>query len=414
MPERRAPRVVVTGIGSVSALGAGGGAATAAALDRGASAIARIQAFATDDRGSHLGGEVGDLAAHLQADEVRRLSRASQLALVACRLALADAAVEAGVLPGLGLALGSHYGDFRSSEAFALGYLRRGPLGLSPVVFPHTVMNAMAAHAAIAVGAQGPMLTVNQAGIAGELAVARAAMLVTTGRASAMLAGGVDELCPVLHRELWRLGTTSPRGGDAEGCWPFDRRANGTVLGEGATVVLLEAEPAARARGARVYADLAGACWGNLPAPAHGFPRPGRRDPRVVRRALAAAGVLPDAVGAGYLAGTGEPEQDACELDVVAAVFGGTPRGAATPTLTAVTPLTGEHSGLGGLRVAAAAMTLHTGRVPGLPELASPVRADLRFAVGDQTAVEAGRAVLVHGVGRGGGHAALVLARATA
>ncbi|MGH7267446.1 MAG: beta-ketoacyl synthase N-terminal-like domain-containing protein, partial [Candidatus Rokuibacteriota bacterium] len=225
----------MTGIGSVSPLGAGGGAATAAALDRGVSAIGRIRAFATDDRGSHLGGEVGDLAAHLQPDEFRRLSRASQIALVACRLALADAAVEPGVLPGLGLVLGSHYGDFRSSEEFARGYLRRGPLGLSPVIFPHTVMNAMAAHAAIAIGAQGPMLTVNQAGIAGELAVARAAMFVATGRSPAMLAGGVDELCPVLHRELWRLGTTSPHSGDVEGCWPFDRRANGTVLGEGAT-----------------------------------------------------------------------------------------------------------------------------------------------------------------------------------
>src|SRR4029453_15434571 len=152
------------------------------------------------------------------------------------------------------------------------GYLRRGPLGLSPVVFPNTVMNAMAAQAAIAVGARGPILTLNQTGAAGEAAVPRAAALSAARRATAVLAGGVDELPRVLYGELARLGATSPRGTGAEGCWPFDRRANGPVLGEGATVVLLEDEVAARARGARGYAVLAGGASGNLPAAAHGFP----------------------------------------------------------------------------------------------------------------------------------------------
>jgi 3-oxoacyl-[acyl-carrier-protein] synthase II len=357
-----------------------------------------------------LGAEVDDVAPHLSPEEVRRLARASQLVAVACRLALADAGVEPRAISGLGLVLGSAYGDFRSSETFAQGYLNRGPLGLSPVLFPNTVMNVMASQAAIAIGAQGPMLTLNQDGVAGELAVARAARFIAAGRAPAILAGGVDELCPVLYHELARLGTCSPRGKGAEGCWPFDRRANGTVLGEGATLVLLEAAEHAARRGARVYAELAGAATGNLPSAPHGFPTRRRRDPAVIRRALGQARLGPADVDAVYCTGTGDPAGDQCELDLVGTLFDDGP--AARPLLSALTPLAGEHGGLGGLRVAAAATLLAGGPLPGLPDLATPVRSGWPFAVGPPRPLPDARAVMVHGLARGGGHAALVLTRA--
>jgi 3-oxoacyl-[acyl-carrier-protein] synthase II len=407
MTERRVHRAVITGIGAVSAIAVGGGEAVADGLTAGVPGLRPVRGFSTDGLPGRLAGEVaGDLTVHLGPDEARRLARASQFAVVACRLALADAGLEPRALPGLGLVLGSAWGDFRSSEEFARGYLARGPLGLSPVVFPNTVMNAMAAQAAIAVGAQGPMLTLNQDGIGGELAVARAARLVGTGRAPAALAGGVDELGLGLYRELGRLGTRSPRDGRPEGCWPFDRRANGTVVGEGATVVLVESAEHAAARGARVYAELAGAATGNLPSAPHGFPPRGRRDPAVIRRALAAAGVDAGEVHVAYLTGSGDPRQDACELDLLAAAFDA----AGFPRLTALTALAGEHAGLGGLRVAAAArVTLAGGQVPGMGDLAEPVRAGLPFVAGRARAVAPARVALVHGLARGGGHAALVL-----
>jgi 3-oxoacyl-[acyl-carrier-protein] synthase II len=397
---------VITGVGSVSALGAGTGAAVAEALVRGLPAIGPVRSFPTDGCRSRLGGEVDDLAAFLQDGEARRLARASQLAVVAARLALTDASLQPGQLAAVGLVLGSHWGDFRSSEDFALGFLRRGPLGLSPLVFPNTVMNAMAAQVSIGVGVRGPMLTLNEVDVAGELAVGRAAALITAGRASVVLAGGCDELSPILYRELGRLGTMSRAEPGPEGCRPFDRRANGTVLGEGATFVLLESAEAARARGARVYGELAGAAWGNLPAPAHGFPSARRRDPLTVRRALAAAGVPPEEVEAAYLTGSGDPEQDACELDLVARALG---RGRAR--LTALTPLVGEHAGCGALRAAAAALAVAGAGVASLPDLAEPTRNDLRFV----TRLDEGRpegpveTALVHGLARGGSHVALVL-----
>ena len=417
MPAEPRARVVVTGIGSLSALGVGGGEVVARALAAAAPALAPVRAFSTAGGPSHLGGEVGDVTAYLDADERRRLPRISQLAVVACRLAVRDAGLEPGTIPGLGLVLGSQWGDFRSSEAFASGFLAKGPLGLSPLVFPSTVMNGMAAHAAIALAARGPMLTLNQAGIAGELAIARGAGLITAGRAAAVLAGGVDELSEILFRELARLAAISPTdaspaaGAAPEGCRPFDRRANGTVAGEGATVLLLESLAAARARGARVYAELAGAAWGNLPAPRHGVPPPRRRDPAVIHRALRQAGAAPDAVGAAYLTGASAPAQDACELDLVAAAFAGRSSRVAAPRLPALTPLAGDHAGLGALRVAgAAAATLGRGHVPALPDLVDPIRADLALAR-EPGPVETDL-VLVHGLARGGAHAALVVRRA--
>ena len=330
-------------------------------------------------------------------------ARASS-AVIAARLALSDAGLPAGQLAAVGLVLGSHWGDFRSSEGFALGFLERGILGLSPLVFPNTVMNAMAAQVSIAVGVRGPMLTLNEVDAAGDLAVARGAALVASGRASAILAGGCDELSPILYRELSRLGTVSRAEPGPEGCRPFDRRANGTVLGEGATLLVLESAEAALERGARIYAELAGSAWGNLRAPAHGFPAAARRDPGIVRRALGAAGVTADAVDVAYLTGAGHPAHDACELDLVArALPGGGTR------LTALTPLVGEHAGLGGLRAAAATLAVAGSGVVALPDLAEPIREDLRFAKAGSRAERPPKTALVHGLARGGTHVALVL-----
>ena len=389
----------------MSALGVGYGAAVGETLARALPAIGPVRAFPTDGCSSQLGGEVGDVATHLQDGEARRLSRASQLAVVAARLALSDARLQPGQLAAMGLVLGSHWGDFRSSETFALGFLERGVLGLSPLVFPSTVMNAMAAHVSIAVGVRGPMLTLNEVDVAGELAVARGAALIASGRASIVLAGGADELSPILYGELSRLGTMSRTAPGPEGCRPFDRRANGTVLGEGATFLVLESAESALARGVHVYGELAGAAWGNLPTPAHGFPSPRRRDPQTVRRALASAGVTPEAVEAAYLTGSGHPEHDACELDLVARALGerAGPPDRADPA---------GRRARGSRRAARGRRRARRGgrRGAGAPRPleAGPPRSSVRGA-SREPAGGPPETALVHGLARGGTHVALVL-----
>src|SRR5262249_31945836 len=127
----------------------------------------------------------------------------------------------------------------------------------------------------------------------------------------------------------------------------------------------------------------------------------------VIHRALAAARIGPGDVDAAYLGGTGDPEQDRCELDLVGAVF--EPGRREAPPLTSLTPPAREHPRLRGPPAAPPPAPPPPRGPPGLPDAAEPVRGGFAFAAGPARRVPRRRAVLVHGVARGGGHAALVL-----
>jgi 3-oxoacyl-[acyl-carrier-protein] synthase II len=227
-------------------------------------------------------------------------------------------------------------------------------------------------------------VTVNQATVAGDLAVARGAALVAAGHAAAVLAGGVDELCAPVYRRLAELGVLSPMSmGGPEGCRPFLPEHNGPVIGEGATFLVLEALDAARARGATIHAEIRGGAWSNIPVAPHTAPRR-RRDPgSPVRRLLARLELAPSAIARSYGSGNGDPNLDDWEMSLLAEDLSETPGLSSAPRSLA--PLFGQHSGLGVLRAGAAALDCRSG-------LAGPV--------------------LVHGIARGGCRTALMLDRA--
>jgi 3-oxoacyl-[acyl-carrier-protein] synthase II len=347
--------VVITGVGVVHAAVTGGTSALATYL----AAPARPA------------GPAPDVAARLADGEARRLSRVCQLAVVAARLALRDGSYDTA--SELGLVVGTELGDLASTIDFADGFLRRGPSGLSALLFPNTVMNTMAAATAIAVGARGMALTLNAIGVAGELAVARAVRAVAGGEVDAALAGGVDELDA---RVGWALGQA---GAVDEG------------RGEGATFVLLEAEASARRRGAPIQGRVLGAAWRALPARPHGIGR--SCEPRAVRAALAAAGAVPADVGWVYCSASGDRGRDAWERRLLDAAFA-----PARPPATSLATTLGHHAGLGALRVAAAAWTARSGRL----------------AAADDTGSTAarGRCGLVHALARGGTEVTLVVGAA--
>jgi len=367
------PRVVITGMGSVNACTVGGTEAVAAALARGRPAIAPVRAFATDGCRSHLAAEVeaSMLSGLLNRETDRRLSRVCQLAVAACRLAAADARISGG--PELGIVVGSEFGDLRSTEEFFSAFLRRGSAALSPLIFPNTVMNTMASAAAIALDARAASVTINQATIAGDLAVVRATALVAEGYATTMLAGGVDELSPPLYRHLAALGALSPMQGEgAEGCRPYAPDHNGPVLGEGATFVVLEELESARARGATLHAEVTRGVWGNIPTAPH-TAQPFRVDVHSpVRRFLAE--LAPGLPTCCYGSGNGDPRVDDWEVALLQRelpeAFG---RAGSRPPRS-LAPQFGQHGGLGVLRVVAAALDAARERRP----------------------------VLVHGIARGG------------
>src|SRR5262249_4515397 len=350
-------RAVITGIGCTSPFGVGGSALVASVLQANTTAIRPLTGFATDSLASCLGAEIP--AACLPAtEEGRRWSRLSQMTVLACRQAVAEAGLEGSdILRQTGLVVGSEYGDLRSTEAFSLGFLRKGPLGLSPLLFPSTVMNTMAGTTSIALGLKGPMLTLNQSGVAGEVALMRALMLLHAGRAPAVIACGVDELFPLLYETLVQFQVLSPCGRGEEACRPFDQRHNGPVLGEGATAVVLESPAHARARGAPILAEVRSLCWGGIPTPPGRYPALRRVPLQMSRQPCQEAGVGPEDVVLGYLAVCGDPQNVALELACMAPAFG--PPG---PLLPSVTHLTGDYGGFGVFRVAAATVTVGIGR----------------------------------------------------
>jgi 3-oxoacyl-[acyl-carrier-protein] synthase II len=358
--------VVITGVGVVTGSVVGGG-----------DSLRRFLATA----GTGPSGSVIDavtLGALLDGADARRTSRVSQLALAATRLALADARLDPAVTTGF--MLGTEHGDLHSTIEFADGYLRSGPAGLSPLLFPNTVMNTMAAATTIAVGAQGPSLTLNVRTVGGELAVARAARTIASGRLDVALAGGVDALDPLVTATLATLG------------------AGAELRGEGATVLVLEALDHALARGASPGGEIRGAAWRGLAARPNGVGR--RVESAAIGAALAEAELEATDIGWVYGSASGDEPRDAWERAVLARALG--PRAA----VVSLAPLLGQHAGLGALRVAAAAWTATSGLLaqpPSRPSAHTVASAPARVPPGPG---------LVHGLARGGTHVVLVIGAA--
>jgi 3-oxoacyl-[acyl-carrier-protein] synthase II len=303
------------------------------------------------------------LAALMDGADPRRTSRVSRFTVAATRLALADAGLDD--VSGAGFVLGTEHGDLHSAIEFSEGFLRGGPSGVSALTFPNTVMNTMASATTIACGARGPALTLNVRAVGGELAVARAAHTIASGRLDVALAGGVDVRNPTVEATLAELG------------------AGAEIRGEGATVLVLESLDHAEERGASPAGEILGAAWRGLPARPNGVGR--RVESRAIAEAVTESGVPENAITWAYGSSSGDAPLDAWERALLAHALG------PEVTVASLARHFGQHSGLGALRVAAAAWSASAGRLVDPPIGVSPGPG------------------LVHGIGRGGTHVALVV-----
>ena len=340
---------------------------------------------------------------YVRPGNIRPLDRTGRLALVGVELALADAgwSLEARTENLVGLILGTMFCSVRTIGEFDRRGLQAGPEYVSPMDFSNTVLNAAAGQVAIWQRLRGVNSTVAAGAASGAQALGYATELIRTGRADVLVAGGAEELCfesSLGFARAHRLATPA----DGPGCAvPFDARRTGTVLGEGASFLVLEAEDVARARGARILGRISG--WANGYDPAALAPA-GKESPalaRTIERALRDAAT--PGVGAVSASANGIADLDRREAAAIASVVG-----ERTP-VTAVKSMTGEALGASGaLQAIAALHAMRSGRLPGIAGLAAPdpaVRIDI---AGATRPIEASRA-LVTAATPEGNCAALVL-----
>src|SRR4051794_7761948 len=255
-------RVVITGAGSLSCL-ADSPAGLHAALCAGQSGLKPIELFATESLGCHQAGEIRpfDPQSYLGDRNLRPIDRTSRLMLVAAGQALAGAGWTAATLAEreAGLVLGTTFCSVRTIAEFDRRGLQLGPSYASPLDFANSVINAAAGQAAIWFGLRGLNSTISAGAASGLAAIGYAVGHIRGGRAAALLAGGVEELCFESFLGHYRAGRLcGSRGGDGEVPIPFHARRNGFALAEGAALVLLEDLDAAAGRNARVLAEVLG------------------------------------------------------------------------------------------------------------------------------------------------------------
>ena len=355
--------IAVTGLGVVSSIGTGRQALWESLL-AGRSGIGPVRSFDTSRYAVRMGGEIEGFRPeeHLRTLAPEEVGRASQLAAAAARLALGDAGLDpddrSAVDPGrAGVAMGTTSGEPREVEAFddrvVEGDLERvGPefMDLYPC---HSIASAVAAE----VGFGGINAMIPTACAAGNYAIAYAADAIAAGRADLMLAGGADSFSRITYTGFARLGAIAP-----EVCRPFDRHREGMIPGEGAAVLVLEPLDRALARGATVYAEVAGyglSCDAHHMTAAH---PEGAGAARAMERALRSAGLAPDDVSWVSAHGTGTPTNDRLEAIAAHRLFGDRAR---RLPMSSIKSMLGHTMGAASaIESVACALAIATGMVP--------------------------------------------------
>ncbi|HEY3052256.1 MAG TPA: beta-ketoacyl-[acyl-carrier-protein] synthase family protein [Thermoanaerobaculia bacterium] len=324
-------RVVVTGMGILSS-NASSGPEFADALRAGRSGIRDITQFDTAFP-FKLGGEV-------DVDDVDfQLDRVSRLAANAGRQAISDSALasDGAWREETGLCIGTSRGPAISLERL----LSTKCEVTSRALFEEIPFHSIARNVGRILGLRGPVTTVSMACVSSSMAIGHAFNAIRRGRASIMLAGGADSLT-----NLSFSGFSLLRAMTRSVCRPFDSRRDGIILGEGAGILVLEDLEHARARGARIYAEIRG--WGTAGDAHHATsPSPdGRGLTLAMRQALQQAELTPDDVEHVNLHGTGTPSNDASESQAMHHVFG--ERAASIP-VNSLKPMFGHTLGAAGV-----------------------------------------------------------------
>ena len=407
-------RVVVSGLGCVSPLGCDVDSTWQAAV-AGRSGVAPIQNFDASDFPVRFAAEV-DCALDLggvTAKDARRLDRSVALAVAAAREAIVDCGIDlsAADCDRIGVAIGSGVGGLGTLQTAADTLTKRGPGRVSPFTIPMAIASMPTGYVAIRHGLRGPNLCHVSACASSSHSIGEAARIIERGDADVMLCGGTEAAVTGIGLAGFAAMRALSMRNDAPSAAsrPFDRDRDGFVIGEGAAVLVLEAEEYALARGARVRARVLG--YGRCADAAHlTLPtEDGDGARRCMELALVDAGLQPSDVDHLNAHATGTPAGDPAEARAVRALFGAH---ADSLAVSATKSMTGHLLGAAGaLEALFCVRALETQTLPPTINLDNP---DLECEL-DHVANKAREArcevAVSNSFGFGGTNAALVLGR---
>lgn len=257
-------RIVITGLGVLASNGIGKTSFWSALAD-GVSGLKPVTVFDTGTLRSKTAGEISgfDPCDILGEKGLRNLDRSTKLSLCASKLALDDGKISSPIEEAntdiFGVSLGSTMGSVWSVSQFDKEALKDGPRSVNPAHFPNTVINSPASHISISFNIQGFNSTIATGLCSGIDAVFYAMNMIDRYEYRVVLAGGVEELCEQTYKGFHKIGhLAGSREGKAEINCPFDKRRNGIVLGEGASVMIVEELRHAQDRNAHIYAEITG------------------------------------------------------------------------------------------------------------------------------------------------------------
>ncbi len=312
-------RVVVTGLGMISALGQNT-AESWHALCAGHSGIRPIESVDRTRLRFQNGAEVRDfeVAAHFEKKQADQLDRFAQFALVATREAVADAKIEwtEELRAQTAIVTGSCLGGKIAEDQVFCNVYSTPAKGAHPLSIPRAMTNAAASHIAMEFGVMGPTFTISTACASANHAIGQAFWMVRSGLVQLAITGGSEAPFTYGHLKKWEpLRVIAP-----DLCRPFSQDRRGMILGEGGATIVLESLATAQARGARIYAEIVGF---GMSADAYHLTQPlAAGAARAMVAALRDARVAPEQIGYINAHGTGTLANDAMEVAALRSVFG--------------------------------------------------------------------------------------------
>jgi len=368
-------RVVITGIGLVSALGLGT-RETWVALLAGQSGVTRVTRFDISGYAAQIAAEVKgfDPLNWIEKKDIKKMDLFIQYAIAAAQFAMDDAklTITPQLAPEVGAFIGSGIGGFITIEREHEALLKGGPRKVSPFFIPSAIINLASGQVSIRFGAKGPNLATCTACSASAHAVGESYEIIKRGDATAMIAGGSEAaITPMSLGGFAQLRALSTRNDQPErASRPFDVDRDGFIIGEGAGVLILEELEHARQRGAPIYAEIVG--YGST-SDAYHMTAPsedGDGARRAMTMAIRKAGIAPDVVDYINAHGTSTPYNDKLETLAIKNCFGAHARKLA---ISSSKSMTGHLlGGAGGLEAGISALAVFHDEVPPTINLDNP------------------------------------------